>query len=179
MVVILGQNTHFTQGNEIPRVWLAQGSATIEATSTFVQSNTELRSNFNIPFSARTGLWNLSVQSSLDGNVTLANGFAILLAAPSQLLATGISSRQINLNWRDNSGTEQGYRLERKRDGAGAYEELATVAASMTTFADDSLTPPPYTVIASALSISPAFQVIPTKAMTPLPSLPLSIFPRR
>lgn len=138
-VVIIGQNTHFAQGNATPRVWLAHGSTTIDATSTSVQSNTELRSNFNIPFSAPTGLWNLSVQSSLDGTVTLANGFAIMLAAPSQLLATGISSRQIKLGWQDNSGTEQGYRLERKRDGASAYEEVATVAVNTITFTDDSL----------------------------------------
>jgi hypothetical protein len=55
--------------------------------------------------------------------------------APSDLTATAVSSTQINLAWRDNSGDELGFRVERSLDGF-SFSEIATVAANVTAFSD-------------------------------------------
>jgi hypothetical protein len=56
-------------------------------------------------------------------------------AAPSQLTATPVSPTQVNLAWEDNSGDEQGFRIERSLDGF-AFAEIATVGPNVTTFND-------------------------------------------
>jgi fibronectin type 3 domain-containing protein len=56
-------------------------------------------------------------------------------AAPSGLVATAASSTQINLAWTDNSGNEDGFKIERSTDGAN-FLEIATVGANVTTYAD-------------------------------------------
>jgi hypothetical protein len=54
-------------------------------------------------------------------------------AAPTALLASAISSSQVNLSWSDNSSNESGFKIEYKT-GAGAYALLATVAANVSTY---------------------------------------------
>ena len=59
--------------------------------------------------------------------------------APSALAGVGISSTQINLSWTDNSTDETGFRIERAPDVggvAGAYAEIATVAANVVTYSN-------------------------------------------
>ncbi len=56
------------------------------------------------------------------------------LTGPSDLTAVA-SAGQINLSWSDNSSVETGYRIERAT-GAGAFVEIGTVAADVTTFSD-------------------------------------------
>ena len=63
--------------------------------------------------------------------------------APSNLMANTTSSTEITVNWDDNSNNETGFKLERK-EGSGAYVEIATPAANATSFNDSGLTP--YTV---------------------------------
>lgn len=60
-------------------------------------------------------------------------------AAPSALSATTASSTQVNLAWTDNSGNEDGFRIERAT-GPGSFGEIATVGANVTSFADTGLT---------------------------------------
>ena len=60
--------------------------------------------------------------------------------APSDLTATAVSPTQINLSWHDNSGDEQGFRIERSLDGFN-FSELATVASNVTTFSDTNAAP--------------------------------------
>lgn len=55
--------------------------------------------------------------------------------APSDLSATAVSSTQINLAWHDNSGDEQGFRIERSLDGFN-FNEIATVGSNVTAFSD-------------------------------------------
>ncbi len=138
-LVISGQNTHFAQGSATQRVWLGRGGRTIEALRYSQLNNTTLSADFSIPPSAQPGLWNVSVHSDIDGSLTLDNGFEIRLAAPSQLFVTALSTTEIELGWQDNSGTEHGYRLERKRGGTGVYQERAVVPANVTTFSDSGL----------------------------------------
>ena len=55
--------------------------------------------------------------------------------SPSDLTATAVSSTQIDLGWHDNSGDEQGFRIERSLDGQ-TFGEIAAVGPNVTTFSD-------------------------------------------
>ncbi len=57
------------------------------------------------------------------------------VTAPSGLSATTISATQINLAWTDNSNNETGFKIERKT-GTGAYAQIATVGANVTTYSN-------------------------------------------
>ncbi|MFH1228674.1 MAG: DUF2341 domain-containing protein [Planctomycetota bacterium] len=61
--------------------------------------------------------------------------------APSNLTATVISDSQINLSWVDNSpvgqaNNEDGFKIERKTSQEADYQQVATVGADITSFAD-------------------------------------------
>ena len=75
---IKGVRTHFQTGAGAPHVWLSKGQETIVADSFTVISNTLLNAYFQIPESASTGLWNVNVQTQIDGKVTKEDGFTIL-----------------------------------------------------------------------------------------------------
>jgi uncharacterized protein len=60
------------------------------------------------------------------------------LSAPSQLAATVASTSRVNLRWRDNSSNESGFRIER-RIGTGAWSQIASVGANVTSFASTGL----------------------------------------
>src|SRR5439155_26212482 len=58
-------------------------------------------------------------------------------AAPTNLLATGISGSKIKLTWTDNADAETGYKIERQTAG-GDWTEIATVGSNDTTYTDAS-----------------------------------------
>jgi hypothetical protein len=60
--------------------------------------------------------------------------------APSNLVATAVSSTRINLTWQDNSNNETKFQIWRKVVG-GTFSKLATVNANVTFYADTGLTP--------------------------------------
>lgn len=60
--------------------------------------------------------------------------------APTELTATAVSTSQINLTWRDNSGDELGFRVARSLDGF-AFTEIATTGPNVTAYSDMNLTP--------------------------------------
>src|SRR5439155_1689519 len=60
-------------------------------------------------------------------------------AAPSYLAATAVSSSQINLTWQDNAGNETGFKIERAPTASGTWVQIATVGASVTTYANTGL----------------------------------------
>ena len=60
-------------------------------------------------------------------------------APPSNLTATAVSDTQVNLSWKDNSSNETGFRIERKTGPDGAYAEIATGAAGITTYQNPGL----------------------------------------
>ena len=61
-------------------------------------------------------------------------------AAPSDLAATAVSPTRIDLAWQDNSGDEQGFRIERSLD-AFTFGEIASVATNVTSFSDTTVSP--------------------------------------
>jgi hypothetical protein len=65
--------------------------------------------------------------------------------SPSSASASKNSDYSITLTWQDNSTVETGYRIERKENsgsGFGAYSEIGTVSASITSFTDDATSNP-------------------------------------
>jgi hypothetical protein len=65
--------------------------------------------------------------------------FPSLPAAPGNLSAAAVSASQINLGWTDNSNNETGFKIERKTGSGGAYSEITTVGAEVTTYNDTGL----------------------------------------
>jgi hypothetical protein len=61
------------------------------------------------------------------------------LAKPTSATATAVSSSQINLTWIDNSSSETGYKIERKRTAAGTYAQIAQVGANVQSYSDGGL----------------------------------------
>ncbi len=60
--------------------------------------------------------------------------------SPSGLIATAISSSQINLSWTDNSNNETGFKIERKTGINGTYLQVASTGANIATYSDTGLT---------------------------------------
>jgi hypothetical protein len=65
-------------------------------------------------------------------------GVAILTrpAGPTNLTATAVNERRVNLAWADNSSAESGFRIERKTNAAATWTAIGTVAANVTAYAD-------------------------------------------
>lgn len=61
--------------------------------------------------------------------------------APSNLVATAVSSTQINLTWDDNSSDETKFELERSPDGSGSWVEINEPAANVESYSDTGLSP--------------------------------------
>jgi subtilisin family serine protease len=58
---------------------------------------------------------------------------ATVLNAPTDLKASGVSQSEIDLEWTDNSSTEQGFRIERKTGTDGIWEEIDQVPGTFYT----------------------------------------------
>ena len=58
--------------------------------------------------------------------------------APSSLTAA-VSGYDVTLSWADNSDSETGFELERSEDGGSTFTNVATVAADVTNYTDESL----------------------------------------
>jgi alpha-tubulin suppressor-like RCC1 family protein len=62
------------------------------------------------------------------------------LSAPSALTATVVSASQINLSWLDNSGSENGFKIERSTDGTN-FTQIAQVLPNTTSYRNTGLWP--------------------------------------
>lgn len=63
------------------------------------------------------------------------------LAAPTELAATPISASEIELSWRDNAASEDGFEIERAQPSAQAFVLVASVGRGTTSYRDSPLTP--------------------------------------
>ena len=59
--------------------------------------------------------------------------------SPTSLIATAVSTSQINLAWTDNSSNEEQFTIERSPDGS-TWLYLATISANSTAYSDTALT---------------------------------------
>jgi hypothetical protein len=71
-----------------------------------------------------------------------ANATTPLITAPSSLFATALSTNTIRLTWADNSANEDGFKIERALDNAGApdaWAQITTVTSNVATYSDTGL----------------------------------------
>ena len=61
------------------------------------------------------------------------------LTAPTNLVATAVSSSEIDLTWTDNASEEDGYSIERSPDGSTGWAEIDTVGANVEAYSDTGL----------------------------------------
>ncbi len=59
-----------------------------------------------------------------------------LLATPTALSATAVSSSQVSLIWTDKSASETGYLIERKETSAGTYDQIGSVDMNVHSYVD-------------------------------------------
>ncbi|MGH7600708.1 MAG: fibronectin type III domain-containing protein, partial [bacterium] len=87
----------------------------------------------NTAYSHRVRAYNTggnSPYSNAAGATTLPNP----PAAPSDLAATAVSNKRIDLSWQDKANTELGFIIERKTGAGGTYAVIDTVGANVTTY---------------------------------------------
>lgn len=78
-----------------------------------------------------------STNSSLVTGTTLPNP----PSAPADLSATGVSSSEIRIAWRDTSGNETAFQVEQSKDGGRSFIRIGTTAANVNSFTAGPLTP--------------------------------------
>jgi hypothetical protein len=77
-------------------------------------------------------------QGGSDSATLVINVVAASFDAPSNLIATAVGTKRIDLTWTDNSTTERGFKIERSTNGK-SYSRLATVGAGVTSFSNTGL----------------------------------------
>ncbi|MFN7138617.1 MAG: putative Ig domain-containing protein, partial [Limisphaerales bacterium] len=73
------------------------------------------------------------------GVMNRKNGTSSTPSGPSGLTATAASNSQINLAWTDNSGIEDGFRIERATASGGPFSQIASVGANVKTYSNTGL----------------------------------------
>lgn len=74
------------------------------------------------------------------GNSGYSNEYyAKTLTAPNGLIASAVSSNQINLIWTDNANRETGFKIERRLGTGGSWSEIASPDSNTNTYMDASL----------------------------------------
>lgn len=135
-------NASNEQGFKIERKTGAGGTwAQIATVVSNVSSYASSGLTANTTYFYRVRAYNSNGDSSYS-NEAEATTFATETApaAPTSLTAQAASSSQINLSWQDNSGNEQGFKIERKTGAAGTWSQIATVGANITTYQSVGLT---------------------------------------
>jgi transcriptional regulator CtsR len=87
----------------------------------------------------RVRAYNRGGDSSYSNTVNATTTAPVPPAAPSNLVATAVSSSQINLAWQRNSTNEDGFKIERAPDGT-TFTQVATVGPGVTGYLDAGLT---------------------------------------
>jgi hypothetical protein len=81
----------------------------------------------------------LTEAGAIVDSVTINKGVMVTPpAAPSGLAASTVSSSQINLVWVDNSGNEDGFKIERSADGVN-FAQIAVAPANATSYSNTGL----------------------------------------
>ncbi|MCZ6673965.1 MAG: fibronectin type III domain-containing protein [Verrucomicrobia bacterium] len=106
-------------------------------------------------------------------------GTAATITAPTGLVANSASHEQINIFWNDNSSNETNFRVQR-RQGAGAWNEIAVLPANTESYADSGLalaTTYSYRIVAtnSEISSNPSNESSATTLAAPVPNVPANM----
>jgi formylglycine-generating enzyme required for sulfatase activity len=103
---------------------------------------------------------------------------AVAPGVPAGLVATFVSSSQINLSWMDTTG-ETSYKIERKTGDSGTYAQIANPDAGVTSFSDSGLTASTtyYYRIKATNSAGDSGYSIPANASTSAPAITIPAAP--
>ncbi len=72
--------------------------------------------------------------------MNVVKGTAATPSAPSTLAVSVVSTSQLKLTWKDNSGIETGFKIERSTSSGSGFAQIATVGANILTYTSGSLT---------------------------------------
>ena len=90
---------------------------------------------------SNTAYWYRVLGSNSGGNSPPSNdAFCVTLPRPTNPRATALSYTAINLSWRDNSVSEEGFAIERRKEIYGVWSQIAFVRPNVTVFRDTALT---------------------------------------
>jgi Big-like domain-containing protein/fibronectin type III domain protein/reprolysin-like metallo-peptidase family M12B len=83
----------------------------------------------------------VSVSDGRGGSdtATLLINVVASLGAPSNLIATAVGTKRIDIRWTDNSTAELGFKIERSSNNGKGYSQIATVGAGVTSFSNTGL----------------------------------------
>lgn len=118
--------------------WAQVGTAGANATSF---SSTGLSASTQYFFRVRANNGTGDSGYSNEANATTQAPPPALPPAPTNLSATATSSTQISLSWTDNANNETGYKVEGKTGATGAWSQIATPGANVTSWNGSGLTP--------------------------------------
>lgn len=114
---------------------------TLDAKTNIRATVSGLTDGINYYFAVRAYKGSVTSGYSQEVSCTVGNADNVIApAAPSKLASTGASASGVNLVWSDNSSNEAGFHIE-QRIGTGAWSQIASVGASVTTFASTGLRP--------------------------------------
>ena len=127
----------FTDPDQDPITYAASSSATNITTVSISGSTLTVAA-----VAAGSATITVTANDNKGGTASTTFTVAVTLPAipdpPSDLIVVAVSTRQINLQWRDNSTNEDGFRLERR---VGVRDTVITVGANVTRYQDTSLRP--------------------------------------
>ena len=81
---------------------------------------------------------NTQYNSASATNILTVNSLVTVPSAPSNLVATTLSTTSIRLNWNDNSNNEDGFKIERATR-KGAFIQIAVVGRDVITYTNSGL----------------------------------------
>jgi hypothetical protein len=87
-VTISGQNTHFGQGTSTTSIWFNQASTVIYPVSYTFPTTTQANCQFTFQNTHPTGYYTVNVNNSLDGLLTIPNGFQLLVNPNPPVITT-------------------------------------------------------------------------------------------
>jgi titin len=106
-------------------------------TTTYQSTGLEASTQYYYRVRASNGAGNSAYSNT--ANATTQAPPVVILAAPTGLRASAISSTQINLSWTDNADNEANVLVERSPDGRN-FTQIASLAANTTTYQNTGLT---------------------------------------
>lgn len=121
--------TNYTDGND--DATSSGTAASIASARRALNAATEDPGTFTISASTNWVAQTLAVRPAAGAAVP---------AAPTNLVATAVSTTQINLTWDDNATDETSFRVERSPDGIGSWVTVGTPAADAESFSNTGLT---------------------------------------
>jgi len=76
---IRGINTHFSDDGGVSKIWMSKDPINIQSTNFQVTNNTSMVVEFDIPSDVPVGLWDISIETSIDSVISLNSAVEVVL----------------------------------------------------------------------------------------------------